>query len=78
MWTDAYANFPYINVSAQFISKDFDFQVLHLSTEKFLHPHTAERIAATVEAILESFGPRLVPSMICYHSGKQIPVNYQN
>lgn len=56
MWTDAHANVPYINVSTQFFDKNFKFHVYHLSTEKFLHPHTGLRIAKTIETILESFG----------------------
>lgn len=55
MWTDAFAKVPYINISVQFLSLDFNLQVYQICTKRFDHPHTAKNLAEMLMTTLSEF-----------------------
>lgn len=55
MWIDAYAKVPYINISIQYFSIDFQLKVYQICTKRFDHPHTAKNLAEILTTTLAEF-----------------------
>lgn len=51
MWTDKHGRNNYINISVQFVDKDWNLRNINLGTDPLSRPHTAVRIEAHIDSV---------------------------